>query len=89
MGISYDSPEDNKGWAELMGFEFPILSDPDREVAEFLQVRRQPPHPLAAFPRRVTYLIDPEGFVAESYDVGRNIKGHAEEVLADLRARNG
>lgn len=89
MGISYDSPEDNKGWAELMGFEFPILSDPDREVAESLQVRRQPPHPLAAFPRRVTYLIDPEGIVAESYDVGRNIKGHAEEVLGDLRARSG
>jgi peroxiredoxin len=43
-------------------------------------------HPMAAFPRRVTYLIDPEGVVARSYDVGRHIKGHGEEVLADLRA---
>jgi len=87
VGISYDSPEDNKAWDELMNFGFPILSDPDRKIAESLQVRRQPPHPMFALPRRVTYLIDPDGIVAESYDVGRDIKGHAEEVLGDLRAR--
>jgi peroxiredoxin Q/BCP len=84
--MSYDPPEDNRGWAEMMDFEFPLLSDPDREIAEALDVRRQPPHPLFALPRRVTYLIDPEGIVAASYDVGREIEGHAEEVLEDLRA---
>jgi len=69
-----------------MGFDFPLLSNPDREVAGLLDVSRPPLHPMAAFPRRVTYLIDPEGVVARSYDVGRHIKGHGEEVLADLRA---
>lgn len=76
-------------WAEGRGFDFPLLSDPDREVAGLLDVKRQPLHPMAAFPRRVTYLIDPDGVVARSYDVGRNIKGHGEEVLADLRALAG
>jgi thioredoxin-dependent peroxiredoxin len=72
-----------------MGFDFPLLSDSDRAVAGLLDVRRPPMHPMAAFPRRVTYLIDPEGVVARSYDVGRHIKGHGEEVLADLRALAG
>jgi peroxiredoxin len=89
VGISYDSPEDNKDWAEMMGFDFPLLSDPDREIAELLEVRRPPLHPMTALPRRVTYLIDPEGIVARSYDVGRHIKGHAEEVLEDLRSLTG
>ncbi len=70
----------------MMEFGFPLLSDPNRAIAESLEVSREPPHPLFAFPRRVTYLIDPDGVVARSYDVGRNIKGHAEEVLEDLRA---
>ena len=85
VGISYDSPEDNKAWAEMLNFGFPVLSDPDREIAESLDVKREPPHPLYAFPRRVTYLVDPDGVVAESYDVGRNIQGHAGEVLEDLK----
>lgn len=89
MGISYDPPEDNKAWAEMMSFEFPLLSDPDRSIADSLDVSRQPPHPLFALPRRVTYLIDPEGVVAEAYDVGRNIQGHGQEVLETLRALAG
>jgi peroxiredoxin Q/BCP len=69
-----------------MGFGFPLLSDPNREVADLLDARRPPLHPMAALPRRITYLIDPEGIVARSYDVGRHIKGHGQEVLEDLRS---
>jgi peroxiredoxin Q/BCP len=71
-----------------MGFDFPLLSDQDGVVADLLEVRRPSIHPLAAWPRRVTYLIDPEGIVARSYDVGRNIVGHADEVLEDLRSKS-
>ena len=85
VGISYDDPEDNKGWAEMMEFDFPLLSDPDRSVAALMDVKRASGHPLSFLPRRVTYLIDPNGVIARSSDVGRTIKGHAEEVLADLR----
>jgi peroxiredoxin Q/BCP len=72
-----------------MSFDFPLLSDPDRKVADLLDVKRPPLHPMAALPRRVTYLIDPKGMVARSYDVGRHIKGHADEVLEDLRSLAG
>lgn len=86
MGISYDSPEDNKAWANAMQFAFPLLSDPDRTVAKLLDVKRPKAHPMAFLPRRVTYLIDPDGVITRAYDVGRNIKGHAQHVLTDLRA---
>ena len=86
MGISYDDPEDNKAWSEMMEFHFPLLSDPDREIAGLLDVRRPDAHPLSFLPRRVTYLIDPDGVIARSYDVGRDIDGHADVVLEDLRA---
>lgn len=86
VGISYDSPEGNKAWADLMGFDFPLLSDPKKEIGALLDVKRPRAHPMFAFPRRVTYLIDPGGTVVRSYDVGLNINGHADEVLADLRS---
>jgi peroxiredoxin Q/BCP len=86
VGISYDSPEDNKAWVQMMGFDFPLLSDPKKEIGALLEVKRPKRHPLFAFPRRVTYLIDPGGNVVRSYDVGSNIIGHADEVLADLRS---
>ena len=68
----------------MMEFDFPLLSDPDRSVAAMLDVKRSDSHPLSFLPRRVTYLIDPDGVIARAYDVGRNIEGHAAEVLFDL-----
>jgi peroxiredoxin Q/BCP len=88
VGISYDDPTDNKAWSEMMNFDFPLLSDPDKEIGALLGVKRGKAHPLSMVPRRVTYLIDPEGVIARSYDVGRNIVGHADEILADLEKLN-
>ena len=39
--------------------------------------------PLASLPRRVSYLIDPDGVIRRSYHV-TDTAGHAAEVLADL-----
>ena len=38
------------------------------------------------FPKRITYLIDPEGVVAKVYEV-KDVAAHSDEVLADIRAR--
>ena len=73
----------------MMDFDFPLLSDPDKEIGAALEVKRSKAHPFAALPRRVTYLIDPQGVIARSYDVGMNIKGHPEELLRDLRSLTG
>lgn len=85
FGISFDPAEDNRAWVELMGFEFPLLSDPTHEVARMMGAERGPDERGAGFPRRITYLIDPELVVREAYLVGRDeTASHAETVLADL-----
>ena len=39
-------------------------------------------------PRRITYLIDPQGRIAAAYDLaGQDLAGHAAQVLADITAR--
>ena len=38
------------------------------------------------FPKRITYLIDPNGKIAMGYEVS-DVGVHPEEVLNDLRAR--
>lgn len=86
LGISYDAPQENKAWVELMGFEFPLLSDPSHEVASMMGAERDPEERGAGFPRRITYLIDPDLVVREAYRVGRDeTASHAGTVLADLR----
>lgn len=86
-GISYDTPEDNRAWAEIMGFEFPLLSDPDHTAGRALEAERDPDHPAFGVPIRITYLIDPDLTIRRSYRVGREeIAAHPDVVLTDLRA---
>ncbi|MCU1463759.1 MAG: hypothetical protein JWO37_3834 [Acidimicrobiales bacterium] len=39
-------------------------------------------------PKRLTFLIDPDGVVRRSYEV-TDVGGHPDAVLADLRALSG
>lgn len=41
--------------------------------------------PYPDFPKRISYLIDPEGVIRRSYEV-TDVDRHADEVLADLAA---
>lgn len=47
------------------------------------QVQRGADDQYADYPKRYSYLIDPDGVIARSYDV-TDVAGHAAEVLADL-----
>jgi peroxiredoxin Q/BCP len=81
--VSYDTPEDNRAWSEMMGFRFPLLSDPDHAIGRAHGVEREPDDPRFGWPMRVTYLVDPAGTVRRAYQVTDNA-AHAEEVLGDL-----
>ncbi len=83
LGISYDSVEENKLFAEAEGFPFKLLSDPDRSVGELYGTKRPDDHQYAMAPRRFSYLIDPDGKIAKAYAV-KDVAAHADEVLADL-----
>ena len=46
---------------------------------------KPPDDPYPDVPRRITFLIDPEGTVAKVYEV-TDAGAHPDEVLADLQA---
>ncbi len=87
FGISSDSPASHRRFREKLGLPFPLLSDPEHQVAEVygawgekvVRGRR------AMGVRRTTFLVNPEGRVARVF---RNVnpRGHAEEVVEALEA---
>lgn len=88
LGASFDTPEENRAFAEDQHFGFRLLSDVDRTVGTVYEVARPPGDQYASFPARVSYLIDPDGVIRRSYAVA-DVKTHADDVLADLAALQG
>ncbi len=83
LGASFDTPQENLAFAEAQGFPFRLLSDTDRIVGIAYEVARAPDDKFAAFPRRYSYLIDPDGLIHRAYDV-TDVARHAEDVIADI-----
>lgn len=83
LGASFDTPAENKAFAEAQGFAFRLLSDPERRTGEAYEVLREPDDPYAAFAQRIAYLIDPSGVIRRSYLV-KDVNGFAAQVLDDL-----
>lgn len=83
LGASFDSPGDNKAFADAEKFPFRLLSDADRSVGTAHEVVREPDDPYASMPQRIAYLVDPEGVIMQSYLV-KDTAGFAARVLDDL-----
>jgi thioredoxin-dependent peroxiredoxin len=83
LGASFDSTEDNRAFARAQRFPFPLLSDEDATVGAAYEVARPEGDRYVAYPRRLSYLIDPDGVIRRAYDV-TDVAAHADDVLADL-----
>ncbi len=82
---------DQRTFAEAQSFPYQLLSDPDRSVGAAYDVVRQPgeQYAEAGLPRRISYLIDPQGRIAKAYDLaGQDLSAHAAEVLEEIKARS-
>jgi peroxiredoxin Q/BCP len=88
VGISFDTPEDNRAFAEKNGFPFRLLSDVDRKVGEQYETKRAPEEQSPEYAKRRTYLIDPQRIIAKAYRV-TDIPAHPAQVLEDFRAITG
>ena len=86
VGISADQVAKQREFSEKHGFDYPLLSDTDRVVADQFGVKRN-----AAFlpNKRATFVIDTDGRVLESISSEVNMNKHADRALAVLRARQG
>jgi peroxiredoxin Q/BCP len=84
LGVSYDSPEKNRAFADKNSLPFLLLSDSDHELAKAVGAARA----LLPYAKRVSYLVGPDGRVLVAYpDVDPDT--HAAEVIADYRALTG
>ena len=85
VGISADSVEKQQEFSSRHGFDYPLLSDPDRTVAAAYGVKR----PVPVLPnRRVTFVIDTDQKVLEVVKSEINMDAHADRALAALRRRS-
>ena len=57
--VSLDSPEKNQDFAESLDANFPLLSDPGKQVARAYGVLSV----VRLFAKRKTFYIDPEGVI--------------------------
>jgi peroxiredoxin Q/BCP len=86
VGISRDSVDKQRQFAELHQFDYPLLSDPDGTVATAMGVRRKLPlGPLST--KRMTFVIDTDRRVLEVIHSEMNTDEHADRALEVLRAR--
>jgi len=83
VGASFDTVDDNRTFAEIQGFEFPLLSDVDRTVGTQYEVVRHGDDQYRHYAERCSYLIDPDGIIRRAYDVS-DVESHADDVLRDL-----
>jgi peroxiredoxin Q/BCP len=88
LGASFDTVEENKAFADAQSFGFRLLADTDRSVGALYGALRDSDDPYPDFPKRISYLIDPDGVIRRSYAV-TDVDAHADDVLADLAALQG
>ena len=85
VGISFDTPADNKAFRDEHEFPFRLLSDTDKSVGTAYQVLRDPDEKFADYPKRIAYLIDPDGKVAAADEVA-DPGNYGPQALATLAA---
>jgi peroxiredoxin Q/BCP len=83
LGASFDTPEDNRAFAETYGFTGTLLSDVDGTVGRAYETKRAPEEDFPQYAKRRTYVIDPDGRIAKTYRV-TDAGAHPEELVADL-----
>ncbi|XGV88036.1 MAG: peroxiredoxin [Limnothrix sp. BL-A-16] len=77
IGVSSDSVDSHKTFAEKYSLPFALVSDRDGALRKAYGV----PNTLFVVPGRVTYVIDKAGIVRHQFNDLLNAKGHVTEAL--------
>jgi peroxiredoxin Q/BCP len=86
LGVSLDSVESHKRFADELKLPFALLSDSNRELSAKLEVLGG--FGPMSYAKRETFLIDPDGEIVTRYK-SVNTDQHAAQVLADVARLNG
>src|SRR3989338_9936987 len=77
IGVSADSPESHKKFAEKYTLPYTLLSDTDRKVINLYGATG------FIFTKRVSFLINPKGVIEKVYN-NVDPKTHALQIISDL-----
>lgn len=81
LGISADTVAKQKEFSEVNTFDYPLLSDEDREVATAYGVKRKYVTPV----KRATFVIDEDQTIKRVIATEMKMEVHADEALAALK----
>jgi len=82
IGISGQSVESHKKFAEKHNLSYTLLSDTNNKVRKQFGV---PTNMLGLIPGRVTYVVNKNGQVILTFNSQTNISGHVDEALKALQ----
>jgi peroxiredoxin Q/BCP len=86
VGISADPVDKQRRFSDKHGFDYPLLSDPDRTVAAMFGVSQG----LRLGPvKRATFVVGADRTVLAAFSSELRFASHADRALAALRARPG
>jgi peroxiredoxin Q/BCP len=80
VGISRDAVDKQRQFSEKHGFDYPLLSDADGQVAQMMGVARK-----AGPPKRVTFVIDRDRKVVAVVKSELRMSVHADRALEALQ----
>jgi peroxiredoxin Q/BCP len=86
VGISRDGVDKQKQFSDKHGFDYPLLSDPDRKVAGMFGVDGG--FKLGPV-KRATFVIDTDRRIIDVVKSEISMNTHADRALATLRSRAG
>lgn len=78
LGISFDTQEENRAFAEKFGYTFPLLCDTERKIGLAYGACKSPKDRYAA---RLTYVIGPDGKIEQAIDT-KDPAGQAQALLS-------
>lgn len=85
VGISGDSAENHRAFAQRHKLAFPLISDSDGSLRKSFAVSKT----MGLFPGRVTYVIDREGIIRQIFSAQFASDEHVRQALAALGAGRG
>ncbi len=90
FGVSADDTASHAEFAAKYGLNFPLLADVDREVIDAYQAWGEKERDGVRYEgiMRITYLIDPQGMIAQTWTVEES-EAHADEVREALSRHAG
>jgi len=81
IGVSQDSEQSHRSFAEHHGLPFVLVSDGDKALQQAYGV----PKTMGILPGRVTFVIDREGAVRHVFNSQLNAKKHVREALGVVK----